>query len=314
MDLPVRPSGEAMYTLWDTLPTLGLSAGARTMRGMLRVALRPRSLGLLALMIAATVVCGLLATWQWHRAHRDQGEPAPTQQVAALSDVIGVGDPVTNEDVGRIVVARGGFDPAEQVIVPGRRIDGTDAVIVVTALHVTQADGTDARLPVARGWVPARDVMRADGAPDPAKVPRAPAGPVAVSGRLEAGESADSAIGPDGTARQIATTMLVNVWGSPMYAGYLAQTSAAPGLRPMPAATSAFSRGLDWQNVGYTFQWAAFGAFFLYLWWRTVRTRYLDEEAERAEAVRSRLARAQEHTEQSTHTKEDGSADYPAAR
>src|SRR5699024_10677969 len=46
---------------------------------MLRTALRPRFMGLLALMIVATIVCGLLASWQWDRAHRalraEEGAP-----------------------------------------------------------------------------------------------------------------------------------------------------------------------------------------------------------------------------------------------
>ncbi len=300
---------------------------------MLRVALRPRFLGLLALMIAATLVCGLLATWQWHRAHRALEIAPPSSEVVALADIAAVGDPVTNEDSGRAVRVSGTYDPGEQVLVPGRRIDGTDAVIVVTALHVQQADGSDARLPVARGWMPAADAAGADGALDPAAVPTAPTGTVTVTGRLEASEAAQSGVGADGTIQEIATPLLVNVWGSPMYAGYVAETSAAEGLRPMPVATSAFSRGLNWQNIGYALQWVVFGVFFLYLWWRSVRTRYLDERAEAEELVRSRLSAAKAHTgggetpgdgtaarpleatsTASADAKEDSSADDTAAR
>jgi len=300
---------------------------------MLRVALRPRFLGLLTLMIAATLVCGLLATWQWHRAHRALEVAPPSSEVVELSDIAAVGDPVTNENSGRAVRVSGTYDPSEQVLVPGRRIDGTDAVIVVTALHVVQGDGSDARLPVARGWIPAADVTDAGGELDPSAVPSAPTGTVDVTGRLEASEAAQSGVGADGTVQEIATPLLVNVWGAPMYAGYVAETSAAEGLHPMPVATSAFSRGLNWQNLGYALQWIVFGVFFLYLWWRSVRTRYLDERAEAEELVRSRLSAAKEHTgggempddgtailphevrsTASADAKEDSSADDTAAR
>lgn len=267
---------------------------------MLRVALRPRFLGLLALMIAATAVCGLLATWQWDRAHRAMTADPAEKPPVALAEVLAVDEPVTNEDAGRAVTVSGSFEPAEQVLVPGRSIDGRDAVIIITALHVTSADGTRVRLPVARGWMSAEDLAGADGALDPSRVPAPPVGEVEVAGRLEASEQAQSGIAADGTAAQIATPLLVNEWGSPMYSGYVAQTSASEGLEPMPAAQSAFSRGLNLQNLGYAAQWIVFGVFFLYLWWRSVRTRFLDEEADRAEALAARLAAAEVHTGGST--------------
>lgn len=299
------------------------------MTAMLRVALRPRFLGLLALMIAATLVCGLLATWQWQRAHRALTAEPAAEQVVPLADLLAVGEPVTNAAAGRIVGARGTFAADEQVLVPGRRIDGTDAVIVVTALHVPQDDGSIARLPVARGWIAEDDVRGADGSLDAALAPAPPAGEVELTGRLEASEEARAGVADDGTTETISTPMLVNAWGSPMYSGYVAQVSDSPGLSPMPAADSAFSRGLNWQNLGYALQWVVFGAFFLYLWWRSVRTRHLDEQAdraERAEAARSHPSVPEAHTGDdhtppapagttaSADAKEDGSADYPAPR
>lgn len=263
---------------------------------MLRVALRPRFLGLLALMIAATLVCGVLATWQWDRAHRALTAEPAERPVAEISQVIGVREPVANEDSGRPVRVRGTFDAAEQVLVPGRSIDGEDAVIIVTALSVPQPDGTTARLPVARGWMRADAVRSAGGAIDAARAPAPPAGEVELTGRLEASEQAQAGVAADGTVEQISTPLLVNAWGSPMYAGYMAQTSPAVGLEPMPAAASAFSRGLNLQNLGYAAQWVVFGLFFLYLWWRAVRTRFLDEQADRADALRVRLAAAEGHT------------------
>ncbi|MFC7463370.1 SURF1 family protein [Brachybacterium sp. GCM10030252] len=259
---------------------------------MLRTALRPRYLGLLALMVVATLVCGLLASWQWDRAHRAITDRADgPAELGQIQDVLGVGDAVTNEIVGDFVTATGQYAPDEQVLVPDRRIDGTDAVIVVAALHVRLEDGTEARLPVARGWIESDAVTGTDGEPDPALAPSVPTGEVTVRGRLEASEPAADGVS-GGLTDAIATPLLVNEWGSPMYSGYLAQVSEADALHPMPAAESAFSRGLDWQNLGYAAQWILFGGFFLYLWWRSVRTAYLDELAERREAMQDQLARA----------------------
>ena len=262
------------------------------MGAMLRVALRPRFLGLLALMVVATLVCGLLAGWQWDRAHRAMSDQADgPQQLGPIQDVVGVGDAVTNEIVGDVVTAEGTYQGDQQILVPGRMIDGEDAVIVVAALLVELEDGTEARLPVARGWVPAAEVTGEDGALDPSLAPPVPDGPVDVSGRLEASESASGGV-EDGIAREIATPLLVNEWGSPMFAGYLSLDEAPAPLEVLPAAESEFSRGLNWQNIGYSFQWVIFGGFFLYLWWRSVRTTYLDEEADRREELERLLGEA----------------------
>ncbi|ATG52705.1 hypothetical protein CFK38_15100 [Brachybacterium vulturis] len=256
---------------------------------MLRVALRPRFLGMLALMIVATLVCGLLATWQWDRAHQvitDQAaEPA---QLGDLRGVLAVGDPVTNEIAGEIVTVTGSFVPGEQVIVPGRNIGGTPAVLVISSLLVDQGDGTRARLPVARGWLPAAEVTDADGRITPALVPAAPQGEIEISGQLEASEAASGGV-DGGVAPEIATPMLVNEWGSPMYSGYVSLAEPSGTLRTLPEAESDFSRGLNWQNIGYSFQWVAFGGFFLFLWWRSVRATHLDEVADRREAMQKLL-------------------------
>ena len=256
---------------------------------MLRAALRPRSLGMLALMVAATVVCGLLAGWQWERAHRAITEStAAPAELGDVRDVLEVGGVVTNDMAGGVVTAPGTFDPDQQILVGDRQLGGERAAIVVTALHVTLADGSEALLPVARGWIAQSEVTGADGELDPSLAPAPPSGEVTVSGLIEASEAATQGV-EHGTASEISTPLLVNAWGGPMYAGYLAQESAASGLQPMPKAESAYSRGLNWQNIGYAAQWILFGAFFLYLWWRTVRTHHLDELAAQRESLRAAL-------------------------
>lgn len=258
---------------------------------MLRVALRPKFLGLLAVMILATVICALLASWQWDRAHQAiSSRSAEAQDLGNLTDLMAVGDPVTNDMVGGIVTATGTYDPQEQVVVPGRVIEETDAVVVVSALHVTTSDGTVSRIPVARGWLPASAVVGpsgsvGSGSMESAAIPAPPSGEVTVRGMLEASEAASSGV-VDGVAMEIATPLLVNEWGGPMYAGYIAIDADQDGLRAMPESGSAFTAGLDWQNLGYALQWVLFGGFFLYLWWRSVRTAYLDEqEIAREEAL-----------------------------
>ena len=65
---------------------------------MLRVALRPKFLGLLALMATATLVCGLLANWQFERATRalDAREETTSAEPVPIEELMDAHAPVTN--------------------------------------------------------------------------------------------------------------------------------------------------------------------------------------------------------------------------
>lgn len=270
------------------------------MAPMLSVAVRPRNLGILALMVAATVVCGLLANWQWDRAQRARAATEITQSTesVSLAQVMGEGEVVTNAMQGRLVSVTGQYQPDSQVIVPGRRLDGTDATIILTDFLITDGELAGTHVPIARGWMPAVDAPTADAA----DIPPVPTGTQTVVGRLEASEAASGGFTAPGELAEIASPLLTNEWGAPMIGGYLAVTADAdadpantvtqpPELRVLPAASSEFTRGLDLQNIAYMIQWIVFGGFFLYIWYRAVRTQYLDEQHERRERL---LALAEE--------------------
>ena len=278
---------------------------------MLRVALRPKFLGLLALMATATLVCGLLANWQFERATRALEARDETTSAAPvpIEELMDANAPVTNAVQGRLASFTGEFVPSEQVLVPGREIDGHEAAVVVTNACITQGPLRGTSIPVARGYttVPSSEW---DTLPEP------PAGARTIVVRLEASEEASGTVrreddGGVATVGTLSSTLLVNVWEGPMLAGYGALTNearqymAGPGesdgasataadawrdLGPLPAAQSSFTSGLNLQNFGYMLQWILFGVFFLYIWWRSVRSTYLDEQAERRLELESRLA------------------------
>lgn len=295
---------------------------------MLRVALRPKFLGLLALMAAATLVCGLLANWQFERATRalDAREDTRSAAPVPLETLMEKQKPVTNEVQGRLVSFTGEFVPGEQVFVPDREIDGHKAAVVVTNARITEGPLRGTFIPVARGYTTVPS-SKWGSVPDP------PAGPREIVVRLEASEEASGTVHQEGdggpaTVGTLSSTLLVNVWEGPMLAGYGAITSEArefmagvgesdganasaanegeggsrPGesdgapasswhnLGPLPAAQSDFASGLNLQNFGYFLQWILFGVFFLYIWWRSVRSTYLDEQAERRLELEARLS------------------------
>ncbi|MCT1866810.1 SURF1 family protein [Dermabacter sp. p3-SID358] len=278
---------------------------------MLRVALRPKFLGLLALMATATLVCGLLANWQFERATRALDARDETQSAAPvpIEELMDAHAPVTNAVQGRLASFTGEFVPSEQVLVPGREIDGHEAAVVVTNARITQGPLRGTSIPVARGYTTAPS-SEWDSLPEP------PTGSHEIVVRLEASEEASGTVRREGdggvaTVGTLSSTLLVNVWEGPMLAGYGALTNearqymAGPGesdgasataadawrdLGPLPAAQSSFTSGLNLQNFGYMLQWILFGVFFLYIWWRSVRSTYLDEQAERRLELESRLA------------------------
>ena len=278
---------------------------------MLRVALRPKFLGLLALMATATLVCGLLANWQFERATRALEARDETTSAAPvpIEELMDANAPVTNAVQGRLASFTGEFVPSEQVLVPGREIDGHEAAVVVTNARITQGPLRGTSIPVARGYTTAPSS-------EWGTLPEPPTGSHEIVVRLEASEEASGTVHREGdggvaTVGTLSSTLLVNVWEGPMLAGYGALTNearqymAGPGesdgasataadawrdLGPLPAAQSSFTSGLNLQNFGYMLQWILFGVFFLYIWWRSVRSTYLDEQAERRLELESRLA------------------------
>ncbi|MCT2024636.1 SURF1 family protein [Dermabacter hominis] len=278
---------------------------------MLRVALRPKFLGLLALMATATLVCGLLANWQFERATRALDARDETQSAAPvpIEELMDAHAPVTNAVQGRLASFTGEFVPSEQVLVPGREIDGHDAAVVVTNARITKGPLRGTSIPVARGYTTAPSS-------EWGTLPEPPAGSHEIVVRLEASEEASGTVRHEGdggvaTVGTLSSTLLVNVWEGPMLAGYGALTNEARqymagrgesdgtnataadawrDLGPLPAAQSSFTSGLNLQNFGYMLQWILFGVFFLYIWWRSVRSTYLDEQAERRLELESRLA------------------------
>jgi cytochrome oxidase assembly protein ShyY1 len=249
---------------------------------MARAAVRPRMLVLLVVLLAAAAVCARLGAWQLDRAQSrgDQAEagevPVVEVRPVPLDDVLPPQTSFAGDLLGRAVTVTGTFDPVGQLLVPGRALDGRTGSVVLTPLRVT--GGTDAGgpsdgaaddgavLPVARGWV---------ASPDDAAAP--PAGEVTLTGYLQASEAAGALDVEAGTAEGISTAQLVNVWGGPIYSGYLVLAGSTPpaqggAIEPLPPPEPRGSGGdVDLRNLGYALQWWIFGLFAVALWLRLVR-------------------------------------------
>ena len=268
----------------------------------LRAAVRPRMVVLLVVLLGAAAVCGRLGAWQIDRAE-SRGASAAAHVLAEHEQVapVGIGTVLapqttfTGALVGRQVQARGVYDAADQLLVRDRALDGRTGFLVLTPLRVTDEDPaagavptdaagpagtTDAVAPpgspvlappgspvlaVVRGWV---------GSAADAAALAVPSGEVTVTGYLQAAEGPGSGLLPGGQIDTISAADLVNVWGGPIWTGYVAlvvsEPAQQPGLAPVPPPTRD-GAGLNLQNLAYAAQWWIFGGFALFLWSRLVR-------------------------------------------
>ncbi len=241
---------------------------------VLRNALRPRWLALLALALVLASLCAWLGSWQLDRA-RSQAAPsddAAAAEVVPLADVLGPQESLTSEAAAVTVRATGSLEPERAVRVADRELDGRSGEWLVAPLVV---DG--ARLPVVLGWY-------ADGVARP-PVSDLPSGEVEVTGRLRISEP-PVGLPPAGDAlTSLSSADLLNDWGAPVYAAYLLADEPAAGLAAVPVPETG-DRGLALQNLSYAVQWWVFAAFAVFIWWRVVRDDHIDRlAAARAAAV-----------------------------
>jgi cytochrome oxidase assembly protein ShyY1 len=278
---------------------------------MLSVARQPRMIGLLLLFLLAAAVCARLGVWQLDRAH-ERGDLADRQAAAgarsqgpeSLGALLAPQSTFPGDLVGRQAWVEGEYVPSTQMLVEGRAHDGEPGFLVLTALRVSD-DGTGGAswaelsgppvLPVVRGWVPAT----ADGSePDvDAEVLAEPAGPVRLSGYLQASEALGQGSDVPGRTDSISSASLANVWGGPIYSGYVVVSSSDPaqpaGIELLDRPSIEGGDGLNLQNLFYALQWWIFGGFAVLLWLRLVRDETRDGEKTADEDPFGALARAE---------------------
>lgn len=232
---------------------------------MLRTALQPRWLALLAVLLVVLVAFAQLGLWQISRAQDDANRELAAEQATRasqpLTDVIEPQQAFPEDGSNLPVRASGSYVGDLQFLVPQRRLEGNVGFWVITPLR-TQ---TGALLPVLRGWVAQPQDA---GTPDAATR--------TVSGTLAPAESpvADADL-PEGQRGSVDLAALVNEWPGELYNAFIFATDEQPGtatgdvvLVPPPTLGGD---GLDWRNLGYALQWWVFAAFAVYMYWRFLR-------------------------------------------
>ncbi len=245
---------------------------------------QPRILGLLLILLVAAGICVRLGAWQLDRAV-ERSERAALRAAEAradtapvpLDDVVRPQTGFTQAMVGRSVEVAGEFvQGAAQYLVPEADPAGEPGGLVLAAFRVGEGAGEGAILPVVRGRLDAdpADLGALAFRLSPGGDLAAPPGNVRLMGVLAGSEAAQSASGSDGTLGSISPGQLANLWGSPIYGGYLrvleVQPAQTASLDPAPAP-AVRRGGLPLQNLAYAVQWWIFGGFAVAVWLRLVR-------------------------------------------
>ncbi len=235
---------------------------------MLRTALRPKWLAMLALALALASGFAWLGSWQWDRSRAEADERELRERAAgdpvALAEVLAPQQALDGEAGRATVLVDGDLEAADTRTSPRRELDGRTGAWVVAPVVVDGADPAGARLAVVLGWQPGSDVPDLDG------------GAVELTGVLRSPEAPSGPPADDATLETVATADLVNLWGGPLYSAYLVASpddARAAGLEPVPTETS--SGGFDLQNLSYALEWWVFAGFAVFLWWRLVRDDHL---------------------------------------
>jgi len=211
-----------------------------------------RWLGLAALAVVLAVIMVGLGNWQLDRYHQkvainDRIDAAAKAAPVPAADVLRAGKaPPTSQRYTR-VTAKGRYDPAHEIVVRGRTLDGRVGFEVLTPLVLQ--DGS--ALLVDRGWVAA-----GAGAREVPAVPAAPSGDVSIVGAVRLPERSVGRVETlDGRlqVRRISPTQLAGALPYPVLGGYVTVTQE--GLTPVPVEYEG-----TLQNGGYALQWWAFAA------------------------------------------------------
>lgn len=154
----------------------------------------PRWIGLIILMLIASVVCLLLGEWQYGRyeervAAAEQLTSTWDNESVPLSEITGP------EDEWQRTEMTGEFVEGSQVLLRGRSVNSMPAVHVV-ALFLTELDGEPRTVIIDRGWV-YQTQAEGDGQTD-GYVPEPPTGTIAIEARMRPPEEAFDRDPPEG--------------------------------------------------------------------------------------------------------------------
>jgi surfeit locus 1 family protein len=216
-----------------------------------------------------------LSAWQFRRLHerRSFNADVRSRTSAAVQPFDTIVPPGTSTDGARadewdMVTVTGTFDPAAQVLIRNRSLDGAPGYHVLTPLR--RPDG--AAVLVVRGWVPLSTANSTT--PD---VPPPVTGTVTVQGRVRPTQnpgalaSRDPATGVLATLARIDIPRLQQQTSYPLAPAYVEMTASSPAPATALPALVPLPELDDGPHLGYAVQWIIFSMCAIVGWFLLVR-------------------------------------------
>ncbi len=245
--------------------------------------LRPRSLGYLLLALLVAAVFAALGQWQLGRAvQAGTVIVRPTETVKALSAVARPQSQQTDASVGQLVTTRASWVPGDFLVAADRLNRGDRGYWVVG--HALVDGPAHASLAVGLGW--AKDRVAADRVA--ARLNADAPGDGTITGRYIDSDPAEPTTAGSPTALSaVSTARLINLWRSPqvpVYEGVLTLRAAPSGLTTIYSPRPEEQVELNFLNLFYAAEWALFAIAAFYVWYRLVRDRWEQENADPVDA------------------------------
>jgi surfeit locus 1 family protein len=254
--------------------------GRRTLRQEM---LRPRSVGYLLLALLVAAVFAALGQWQLGRAvQAGTVVVRPTETVKSLSAVARPESQQTDASVGQLVTTRGSWVAGDFLVASDRLNRGERGYWVVG--HALVDGPAHASLAVGLGWT--KDRAEADGVA--ARLNADAPGDGTITGRyIDSDPAQPSTAGSPTALSAVSTARLINLWSSPqvpVYEGVLTLRAAPDGLTTIYSPRPEEQVELNFLNLFYAAEWALFAVAAFYVWYRLVRDRWEQENADREDA------------------------------
>lgn len=222
----------------------------------------PRWIGLIILMITASIACIALGEWQYDRheqrvAAADQIRDTWDNEPVALDTITGP------EDEWQVTRLTGTFVEGSQVLLRGRSVNGVPAAHVI-ALFTTDRNGEPLTVIVDRGWIPQ---SQAEGSGDTESfVPPQPEGTITIEARMRPPEDAFDRTPADGWIYTLNPAQVLDgipdsvTGGLPeVFDGRFVMVADQPGSdganapRPYPQASTTLG-----SHFAYAWEWRFF--------------------------------------------------------
>jgi hypothetical protein len=228
------------------------------------------------------VACVGLAYWQWDRAQAYV--PPESATVLSFDELSPLRDYLPASSVGVPTSVTGTWQPDERILMPERVVDGKSMVSpdpemetwvswavpvgywVVDIMELAD----ESSVGVVRGFTETPDLIGLA------------SGIETVTGVMQPSEDVPGLKLVNGIA-PLTTDLIVENSRTIAHDGYLVSTSKSDSLELVsPIFTEPVVKGLNWQNVAYTFNWLFFAGIVAMMWFRVAR-----DELEFAEIAKS---------------------------